>query len=464
MEKKTSSPKRSVTDVPHKTDNCQHKSSFMNLIYVRKASYPDNFEQDYQLNLQYFADGVGVDPVAKVPYDLIDVVNGSTIKTRLQMNSTALGLYLNVLVEMERANSSIARQRLIDVITLIDKMPKWNGLTYWMYQIERSGELSLSPTATASAVDAANLVTSLAAVAGAYWHDDDPRMQNLARQVDTIIRNTAEGWCSLYDEGKGLLRAAWSLENNDYAEYHIDRKSNESRLAPLWAHIITHDTTNEIPIKAFTKMQAFTASYLAYNGDTLTPLLTWKGAYFQALLPSIWFNEYALVPNPAMFDDLTQVQIDFTSALNIPFLSSASTIDAQYSEFGIDAMSEHYFLDPNESVQADVGSPHATALSAILDPISAVTRLNTVKAKHPQIAGPYGWYDAINSRGDVVNRLIGLDQGMFVNAFLATQIQQDVKCYVVSSFGQPAWDAVETMYASFIADGNYDNKRNTDSL
>ncbi|SBT11313.1 glucoamylase family protein [Vibrio celticus] len=458
MEKKTSSPEWSVTDIPQKTDSRQLKSSSMDLIYVRKASYPEEFEQDYQLNLQYFADGVGIDPVAKVPYDLIDVVNGSAIKARLQMNSTALGLYLHVLVEMERANSLIARQRLIDVITLIDKMPKWNGLAYWMYQIELSGKLSLSSTATASAVDAANLITSLAAVAGAYWHDDDPRMQNLAKQVDAIIRKTAEGWYSLFDQEKGLLKAAWSLENNDYAEYHIDRKSNESRLAPLWAHLITRETSNEIPIEAFTKMQAFTANYLSCNGDTLAPLLTWKGAYFQAMLPSIWFDEYALVPNPAMFDDLTQVQIDFTSALNIPFLSSASTIDAQYSEFGVDAMSEHFCLDPNESVQTDVGSPHATALSAILDPTSAVTRLKAVKAKHPQIAGPYGWYDAINSHGDVVNRLIGLDQGMFVNAFLATQIQQDVKCYIISSFGQPAWDAVEAMYASFIADGSYDNR------
>jgi hypothetical protein len=426
--------------------------------------YPTNFEQQLTSNLQFFQDGVGVSTAAKVPFNSIDFhENGTLIEKQTgRLNVTALGLYLNVLTEMEQAGSGKARQRLFDLIEIMETMPKWKGNFYWMYRIESDGQINKLPKAVSSAVDSANLITSMAAVAGTYWADTDPNLRSLARRFDTLIKNSSTAWLALYDAEKGLLSGGYRDELPDSGEpgitdYYIDRKSNESRLAPIWAHLLTRNTVKPIPETVFTKMRLYQANYAANDGQILQPMLTWKGAYFQALLPSIWFNEPYLVGQPLLFDHATQTQIDYTQQHNIPFLSSSATIEGGYSEYGIDAMSEHFHRNEINTAQEDVGTPHASALYSILNQQHAIELMLNIERHHPQVVGEYGWYDAININGEVRRRLISLDQGMFVGAFMATHLQESVENYIKKSLGNEAWSGVTSMYSTFIADGICDD-------
>ncbi|PSU33851.1 glucoamylase family protein [Photobacterium lutimaris] len=432
----------------------------INIVYVAEELYPNNFRQHLDSNMQFFQDGVGVSATAKVPFDNVnfDEHGGLIEKNTGRLNVTALGLYLNVLTEMEKAGSREAKQRLFYLIHTMEKMPKWKGNFYWMYRIEADGRIEKLPKAVSSAVDAANLITSMAAVAGAYWEHSEPDLRSLARRFDTLIKDSAAAWSFLYDNQEGLLRGGYRDELPDgsgsgVTSYFIDRKTNESRLAPIWAHLLTQQMEKPIPETVFNNMRLYYADYKASNGSVLQPMLTWKGAYFQAMLPSIWFDEPVLSGNSQLFEHATQTQIDYTRQYKIPFLSSSATISGGYSEYGIDAMSEHFHRNEIHSSQEGVGTPHASALYALLDKQHAIELMLEIEDSHPQVVSDYGWYDALNIEGKVQRRLISLDQGMFVGSFLAEKLREDVKNYVEKSLGIDAWLAIESMYGDFKADG-----------
>ena len=431
-------------------------------IYIGEHHYPENFVQQLHTNLQYFQDGVGVDLQSGMPFDFIRVMDSGDLEPRPAVNSTTIGLYLNVLTEMERAGSDAARQRISDVLTCLEKAPKWHGLFFWMYQI-RDGELAVGNRSIASAVDAANLTSSLAAVSGAYWQHEDPELAQLARRADALIKGTKQGWYGLYDRDNNpreLLRAAWRDTGDGkpgFADYWIDRKSNESRLAPLWAAVLTHDDVAPIPESVFTNMMFYEGEYVTQNGDVIHPMLTWNGAYFQAMLPSIWFDEKAMVPVPKMFDDMATVQLEYTAGFGIPFLSSSSTIESRYSEYGVNAMAEAFYRD-QKSYQEPVGTPHATALYAMINREHAVGLLRDIETRFPQIVSDAGWFDAVNDKGEVTNKIIGLDQGMFATSFFVGTIRADVENYIKQALGEASWQVVERLYAQFESDGRCDDE------
>ncbi|MGF1701462.1 hypothetical protein L4D09_14280 [Photobacterium makurazakiensis] len=426
-------------------------------VFFGEQHYPDNFSAQLHTNLQYFQDGVGVDPQSGMPFDFIRIMDDGEIVPRPVVNSTTIGLYLNILTEMERAGSEPARQRLSDALTRLENAPKWNGLFYWMYQIQ-AGELALGGRSIASAVDAANLTSSLAAVAGAYWEHEDPMLAQLAIRADTLVKATKQGWYGLYDRdnnSRELLRAAWRDTGDgqpDYVNYWIDRKSNESRLAPLWASVLTHNDVAPIPEGVFTNMGLYQGEYVTQQGDITHPMLTWNGAYFQGMLPSIWFNEKSMVPVPQMFDDMATVQLEYTSEYGIPFLSSSSTIESRYSEYGVNGMAEDFCRNQN-TYQEPVGTPHATALYAMINRDHAVELLRDIETRFPAIVSEAGWFDAVNDKGEVTNKIIGLDQGMFAASFIADTIRADVENYIKQSLGDDAWLVVERLYSQFESDG-----------
>ncbi|PSU34627.1 hypothetical protein C9I99_05885 [Photobacterium lutimaris] len=432
-------------------------SQLITEVYIGEHHYPENFVQQLHTNLQYFQDGVGVDPQSGMPFDFIRVMDNGDIEPRPAVNSTTVGLYLNVLTEMERAGSNEARKRIGEVLTQLENAPKWNGLFIWMYKLSE-GELALDSRSVASAVDAANLISSLAAVSGAYWQHDDPVLAQLSQRADALINQSKEGWYGLYERDTGtrdLLRAAWQDTGDGqpgYVKYLIDRKANESRLAPLWAAVLTHSDEMPIPEGVFTNMGLYTGEYVTRDGEVINPMLTWNGAYFQGMLPSVWFDEKSMVPTPKMFDDMARVQVEYSAQFGIPFLSSSSTVDSRYSEYGVDGMAEAYQRG-RRSFQEPVGTPHATALYAMKNRDHAVELLLDVEARYPQIVSPAGWFDAVNEKGEVADKIIGLDQGMFAASFFADTIRTDVENYIKQAHGEKAWQLVERLYSQFESNG-----------
>ena len=424
----------------------QTKGAKVTELVLREHFYPSGFEQELQNNLDFFLDGVGVDEQAKVPYDTL-FVTGSDIDPQYYVNTTEIGLYLNILTEAHSNGNEAALVRINETLDVLLGAPNWNGLFYWPYDIVE-GQLQPQDEGIIPAVDNANLAFALAAVSGAYLDSDDALAVSAVNKVDNILQRQVAGWQQLYDPKKDLLYAGWSTKDNAPLGYYIDRKANESRLAPLWAHLITKGTSHPVPQSAFNNMELYTGSF-EVNQQTLKPMLTWDGAYFQGMLPAIWLNEKQLIPDYSIIEDMTKVQLCHSEKNNIPFVSSAATTDDSYAAFGVPELSEASVRFSLSIAGGNTGTPHATALSYMVNPSEAVTCLQSIKQQHPEIESPYGWFDAVDTTGKMSTKLISLDQGMFVCAFLATSINQQVETYLKRS---GYYQDVVDMYQSFTPD------------
>lgn len=416
---------------------------------VNPQLYPVGFEQHLQKNLDFFVDGVGVDQKAKVPYDTIFVDKDGNIEHANYVNTTEIGLYLNVLVEAQKNGNVDALARIHETLDALANAPTWKGLFYWPYDIE-GGQLKPNKDGIVPAVDNANLAFALSGVAGAYIDSKDKSEQLVVSKVEAILNSQIEGWSELYDEDKGLLYSGWSAKNNAPLTYHIDRKANESRLAPVWAHLVTQNTTNPVPASAFKNMELYTHDYYL-GGKKLTPMLTWDGAYFQGMLSMIWLEERTLMPDFSIIEDMTEVQKYHAIHNQIPFVSSSATVDDGYAAFGVPQLSESKVRFDNEIAGGDTGTPHALALSYMVKPFEAVSLLKTVIDYYPQLETPYGWYDAINAKGETSTKILSLDQGMFVGAFLSPAINKDVRHYLES---KNYYSTIVDMYESFEPNNN----------
>ena len=417
----------------------------INELSIRDHLYPAEFKAELQNNLNFFRDGVGVDPVAKVPFDTVSIVEGK-VKPHYYVNTTEIGLYLNILVEAEKAGEAKALTRILEVLDVLEETPTWKGLYFWPYDIVE-GKLKPTDDGIVPAVDNANLALALAGVAGAYLDDADAEKQKVVERIEAILVGQKQGWFEIYDQGRGLLHAGWSTKNDAALPYYIDRKANESRLAPLWAALITKEAGDEaIPQSAFDNMELYTHKY-TFNGKEYNPMLTWDGAYFQAMLPAIWLNEKELMPDYTMVKDMTFLQMTYAAKHNIPLVSSSATVDDAYAAFGVPFLSESKVKFNNEIHEGTTGTPHALALSYIVSPKTSVQALKALKNYYPQIESEYGWYDAVDSQGKMSTKILSLDQGMFVGAFLADEINADVEKYLIAR-GYMA--DVQQMYRSYV--------------
>lgn len=412
-------------------------------LQVKDSLYPEDFRDGLQNNLNFFVDGVGVDTDAVVPYDTIWVKDGK-ITHGYYTNTTEIGLYLSILVEVEKAGNSKALTRIAEVIDTLETAPKFKGLFYWPYDII-NGKLTVNKDKIVPAVDNGNLALALAGVAGAYIDSEDTDKQAIVKRIDALLAAQKQGWSAMYDSSRGLLIAGW--KSGKPLPYFIDRKANESRTASLWAPLITRDMGKKaVPTEAFKNKELYTATYTV-NGKAYNPILTWDGAYFQAMLPAIWLEEESLIPDYGMFEDMTKLQMMYAAKHNIPMVSSAATVDDQYAAFGIPFLSESKVKFNNEISGASTGTPHAVALSYMIDPESSVSALKGLKRAYPQIESVAGWYDAVDTHGNMGTKILSLDQGMFVGAFLSDSINQDVQRYMEA---KDYWQDIQAMYLSYV--------------
>lgn len=412
---------------------------------IRDHLYPESFRAELSNNLNFFRDGVGVDPVSKVPFDTVSIVDGEVVPF-YYVNTTEIGLYLNILVEVEKAGNADALVRIGEVLDVLEEAPTWKGLYFWPYDIV-DGKLQPTEEGIVPAVDNANLAFSLVGVAGAYLDSTSPEKQAIVSRIEAILDGQLDGWVAIYDKKRGLMSAGWSTRENAPLPYFIDRKANESRLAPLWAALITRDQgENAVPLSAFNNMELYTYPF-TFNGKQYNPMLTWNGTYFQGMLPSIWMNESELMPDYSLVKDMTFVQMVYAAKHNIPLLSSSATVDDGYAEFGVPHLSESKMMFNNEMHGGLTGTPHATALSYIVSPETSVAALKALKAYYPNIESEFGWYDAVDTEGRMSTKILSLDQGMFVGAFIADEINADVQTYLEA---RDYMDDVKEMYRSFV--------------
>ena len=403
-------------------------------------------------NARFFEDGVGVDIVTGIPFDTIFVDKKTqAIKQERYVNTSEIGEYLSILVLCEqdvikipKISPQLALLRINSLLNYLWEAPNWKGLFYWPYNISSDGALVPGEGGQiVPAVDNGNLSFALAGVAGAYLNDKSFSKSVICEKVELLLARQIPGWQALYDSKRQLLRAGWNPVNNTDLGYYIDRKANESRLSVIWAILVTQNSSAPVPLAVMENMPLFTGEYTLVDGKKLTAELTWDGTIFQALLPAIYINESKYISDYSLISNFVAAQADFANSHGLPALLSASaSVDDGYASFGLKELSESYVKFGNAAPPDDCGTPHASALAYLVNPKLSLKLLNDLYQQYPQIETPYGWYDAINAKGETCSKILSLDQGMLVLALSGNDTAKWVENYLISKQLLPALQAI----------------------
>lgn len=408
-------------------------------------------EEFVSSNLKFFEDGKGIDLITKLPHDNITVKENKIAAWSNYTNSTEIGLYLNILslidkkiIKSEKISPDFAKNRIVEILEILVKLNKWNGLFYWAYDFQEKRVVPGSDLIV-PAVDNGNLSFSLATLAGAYLDSDFPVDKKIISLSEKILSEQIEGYAKLYKPEMQLLGAGWDAKNNKLLQYQIDRKMNESRLAVIWAIL---NTNKKVPMKAFQKMELNTAQYKKLDGTELEYYLTWDGTIFQALFPALFLEESELIPDYTKVKNIVYVQEDYIRKNWIPaFISASSTPDNNYTGMGTMEMAELVVSFKNPTPYIDFGTPHATALTFLVDPKLSLAYMTKLKKEFPQIdSGEFGWFDAISKKGIVNSKILSLDQGMLILSFYAKENRFFLKNYLKQ---KGKWSLLTEIYSHF---------------
>ncbi len=383
-------------------------------------------EDIVQENLLFFEDGKGIEPTIKLPHDFIVVANGKLTQVSNYVNTTEIGLYLNILtlidkgiIKSDTISPEFAKQRIFDVMQLLESMETWKGLYYWPYSFE-GDKVTSKRHEVIPAVDNGNLSFSLVAVAGAYLNSESEIDKKIVLLVDKILERQKEGYTALFDKNRNLLSAGWDIHTNKMLGYHIDRKMNESRLATIWAILISNQ---EVPIDAFINMDLRSVKYKKIDGKELEYFLTWDGTIFQAMFPALFLEEENLIKDYTKVANIVYVQEDYINKNWIPaFISASSTPDNGYTGMGTMEMAELVVGFKNHAEFVDFGTPHATALTYLVDKNLSLKYMTRLRKKYPEISSNgFGWFDAISKEGKPNSKILSLDQGMLILSYYAKE-------------------------------------------
>ncbi len=221
---------------------------------------------------------------------------------------------------------------------------------------------------------------------------------------------------------RDLLSIGYSLDTNQLDESCYDLLASEARLASLFA-IAKGDVSSK---HWFRLGRSATPLYRA------SALLSWSGSMFEYLMPSLIMR----APAGSLLEQTNRLvvarQIDYASALKLPWGISESSYNArdlemtyQYSNFGVPGLGFKRGLAENRVI-----APYATALGAMVQPVAAIKNYQTLDGLGA--CGRYGFVEAIDftksrlrpgQRYALVQSFMAHHQGMTLVA-IANLLQQ----------------------------------------
>ncbi len=190
----------------------------------------------------------------------------------------------------------------------------------------------------------------------------------------------------LYDRTRKLLSIGWLVTEAALDPSCYDLLASEARLASFIAI-----AKGDIPVKHWFRL-----------GRAVTPvghgsaLISWSGSMFEYLMPSLVMR----APAGSLIEHTSRLvvrrQIDYATALGLPWGISESAYNArdlertyQYSSFGVPGLGLKRGLGQNAVV-----APYATALATMVDPRAAVR--NLARLADVGALGSYGFYEALD--------------------------------------------------------------------
>lgn len=360
------------------------------------------------MNIIYFKNGVGV--LDEWPIDNIIVQNDVIKQRNTFFTPSELGLLLNVYMYDNKTD------KIISLLKRINTLPHYKGLLCWynnVYNFDINNNLTakpyIEPLGIFSMEDNANFIASLMCLSGWALENNQKEIFNLS---EVLINRSKEGFKDLYNPETQQLRGAYHAFSNSYSIYHVDRLYSESRIAAIIYGLFFND------------IEIMKGLHISLTKDNV--LKTVHGHLFQAIMPLLFFDEQKYSEYLFSQHIATVIaQIKYCKANNIPALvSPCAGITESYITIGIPELAE---FPPNES--PTVGSPHATALTALVCKELAYPLLFSLY-KNYNIITAYGWYDSLDNKGRVTNRIIALDQGMLILSLQNTKMSYYMDVYL----------------------------------
>jgi hypothetical protein len=324
---------------------------------------------------------------------------------------------------------------------------KWNGF-YYTYDL--SGDVPQKSGNVISQADNGNLAAALAAVIGAFNGSADTTKQEIVQKAQAILDGM--DWTKFVDTTVNKMYTALDINADGTATpqgfsngtpYYVDNIFNEMRLGVVFGMI-----QDGVDQAVWDNMVKYITTYTIDDGVSVTTLKSGSGEMFQALLPSIFFNESewsedngALSGFGVALKNFVLAQDYFAKSNGLSGLLSSSMnpyVENGYSAFGVGALGVY-------PVAENVSAPYASALAYLVDPALAMEWLQVLYGSGVDTS--FGFKDAIAASGSTSNRLLILDDAMIVLSLEGDTIANYVESYL-NSIGK--LDTVKELYQNVL--------------
>lgn len=339
-------------------------------------------------------------------------------------NVTSIGLHLAAIVgavELGLIDRPTALTRLKRLLATLAELETDAGFYFNYYDTTSLERTSHFVSFVDSAWLMAGLMTVRMAFPELYEH-----CSALIAQMDFAV---------MYDPVAGLISHGYYIEPRAPSRYHYGVLYTEARLGALlaigkgdvpeavWFNMVRTfppecrwQSRPPLDVRTIApRGHSVTAGH--YRWGSLRYVPSWGGSMFEALMPTIVFDERGAAPRSLGRNDLAHAvgQRRFARrelGLSVWGLSpSATPQNDGYGEYG---------ARPLGSLGYGAGpvTPHASALALAAIPAAALRNLQRLAARYP-IYGEYGFYDAVDpGTGDVAYKYLALDQSMLFLALV----------------------------------------------
>ncbi len=408
-------------DVPDSVDSIEH-------LRVRPRVFPQEIRTLLENNLNYFRDGVGVEPESGFPYGNIEVDRntGEIISQRDYVKTTYISTYLTILLEMSKVggeDAARAHERIRKILNKLFTLSGWEGLLHGGHYILKGFK---NGTDTVSTANNSKLVFTLMAIIGAYKGSDNPVRQEITQLASDLLKRQAVGWSKFYDPVEGLMRKSWDTRLQKFKR-HTTQFVEEAMPGVIAGILLTSNLGNAaIPETAFTRLVLDITDYPLTTGEEIVSLQSGSGALYYPLVPMLWLDQERFTGNAfRYFTNFVRAHNDFRKVHNLPFMLSACTgIHGGYYNFGVPALALK-----KENTPYDAATPRTIGLAYMVDPDVAIEMAVEARKHFPNIETPYGWYDSMNAAGETTSTIKTLGQGLLIGGFLAKETHKDLKKY-----------------------------------
>ena len=321
--------------------------------------------------------------------------------------------------------------RIAQLLDTLDGLETHRGFFFNYYDstsLERTSNLL-------SFVDSSWLAAGLIVVRNRY--------ASLADRATRLIQ--AMDYTLLYDPELGQMTHGYFVQRQKRSRYHYGMLYAESRLGSLiaigegeappqhWYHMLRtlHPscTWQSRQLVGRTRKEALGVGYFGgwyeWQGKRYVP--SWGGSMFEALMPTLVFDEPRLAPESLGANDATNVAVQRGYATQVlgyrVWGMSPSSIPGKqdYGEYGVKVLGVIGY-------GPGAVTPHAAALALAVDPAAAIANLQELARRYP-VYGDWGFYDAVDPvSGAVAYTYLTLDQSMsfvaLVNHLTGHRIQR----------------------------------------